>query len=88
MPPAVFSRQKVRFFEILDIGPRKKGAPGRLSRARDLSRSTRAAILRPGMSWGSQTADLEVDSCKIEGPRVPGRASTFFGLFGGFWVIF
>ena len=66
----------------------KKSAPGRLSRPRDPSRSTRAVILRPGMSWGSRIADLEVDSCKIEGPRVPGRASTFFCLFGGFWVIF
>ena len=78
-----FPGKKRAFLKFWTSDLEKKSAPGRLSRARDPSRSIRAAILRRGMFWGSQTADLEVDWCKIEGPRVPGPASTFFGLQGG-----
>ena len=78
-----FPGKKRVFSKFWTSGLEKKGAPGRLSRARDLSRSTRAVILRPGMSRGSRIADLEAHSCKIEGRRVPGRASTFFGLQRG-----
>ena len=41
----VFSRQKTRFSGNSDMYLEKKSAPGRLSRPRDPSRSTRAAIL-------------------------------------------
>ena len=78
-----FFRQKTRTHKKNYMYLKKKGAPGSLSRPRDPSRSTRAVIPDPGVCRGSRIADLEGDSCKIEGRRVPGRASTFFGLQGG-----
>ena len=52
-----FPGKKRVFREKSDMYLEKRGAPGRLSRPRDPSRSTRAVILRRGMFRGSQTAD-------------------------------
>jgi len=62
--------------------PWKKKCSRKALQAPGPSRSTRAAIPRPGVCQGARVADLEADSCKIEGPLVPGRASNFFGLQG------